>query len=101
MGLAQLMPETARRLGVGDPFDTAENVDGAARLLAEHIARFHSLRLAIAAYHAGPAAVSHGVPQNGITPVYVARVLAAYASLRPRRPAVGAAPSAARNAAPD
>jgi hypothetical protein len=85
MGPAQLMPGTALHLGVADPFDSAENVDGAARLLAEHLARFHSLRLAIAAYHAGPAAAGNGVPENGVTPGYVARVLAARAALRPRR----------------
>jgi soluble lytic murein transglycosylase-like protein len=87
MGPAQLMPDTARILHVGDPFDSAANVDGAARLLAAHLAQFHSVRLAVAAYHAGPAAVVTGVPQNGITPEYVARVMRAYALTRPRRAA--------------
>jgi soluble lytic murein transglycosylase-like protein len=85
MGLGQLMPDTARRLGVGDPFDTVTNVDGAARLMAQHLAQFHNIRLAIAAYHAGPSAVRHGVPQNGMTPDYVARVMRAYAANSPRR----------------
>jgi hypothetical protein len=89
MGIAQLMPDTARRLGVTDPFDSAANVDGAARLMAQHLAHFHNLRFAIAAYHAGPAAVRYGVPQNGITPEYVARVMRAYAAASPRRPRLG------------
>jgi soluble lytic murein transglycosylase-like protein len=85
MGVGQLMPDTARRLGVGDPFDTVANVDGAARLMAQHLARFHNTRLAIAAYHAGPSAVRNGVPQNGMTPDYVARVMRVYAANNPRR----------------
>jgi hypothetical protein len=88
MGIAQLMPDTARRLGVSDPFDSAASVDGAARLMAQHLAHFRSLRLAVAAYHAGPAAVRYGVPRNGITPDYVARVMRAYAVTHPRRLAV-------------
>jgi hypothetical protein len=89
MGIAQLMPDTARRLGVTDPFDSVANVDGAARLMAQHLAHFHNLRFAIAAYHAGPAAVRYGVPRNGITPEYVARVMRAYAATSPRRPRLG------------
>jgi hypothetical protein len=84
MGPTQLMPDTARRLGVSDPFDTTTAVDGAARLLAQHLVRFHRLRLVIAAYHAGPAAVVGGVPNNGQTPGYVARVMRVYQARRPR-----------------
>jgi hypothetical protein len=84
MGPGQLMPDTARMLGVSDPFDTAANVDGAARLLASHLARYRGrLPLAIAAYHAGPGSVRGRVPQNGQTPGYVAKVMRSYASLRP------------------
>jgi len=85
MGPGQLMPETAKLLGVSDPFDTAQNVDGAARLLADHMHRFHRVRLAIAAYHAGPGAIHGHVPENGMTPGYVARVMETYVRLRPRR----------------
>jgi soluble lytic murein transglycosylase-like protein len=85
MGPGQLMPETAKLLGVGDPFDTAQNVDGAGRLLADHMHRFHRVRLAIAAYHAGPGAIHGHVPENGMTPGYVARVMETYVRLRPRR----------------
>jgi hypothetical protein len=86
MGVGQLMPGTARDLGVSDPFDTAANVDGAARLMAQHLARYNRrIRLAVAAYHAGPGAVRGRVPQNGMTPEYVARVMGVYASKRQKR----------------
>jgi soluble lytic murein transglycosylase-like protein len=85
MGPGQLMPDTAKDLGVADPFDTAENVDGAARLLSGHLGRYHhNLRLAVAAYHAGAGAVRGHVPNNGQTPGYVTKVMHAYAALRPR-----------------
>ena len=76
------MPGTARQLGVSDPFDSEENIDGAARLLGSHLARFRSVRLAVAAYNAGPGAVRGRVPDNGQTPVYVERVMAAHAANR-------------------
>jgi hypothetical protein len=86
MGPGQLMPATARGLGVSDPFDSAENVDGAARLLAQHLARFRSVRLALAAYNAGPGSIrGRRVPDNGETREYVAKVMRVYATLRPRR----------------
>ena len=53
-GLGQLMPATARSLGVSDPFDPIQNLDGSARYLARQIERFGSLRLALGAYNAGP-----------------------------------------------
>ena len=89
MGPGQLMPETAKLLEVADPFDTAQNVDGAARLLAGHMHRFRRVRLAVAAYHAGPGAIHGHVPENGMTPGYVARVMETYVRLRPRRPKAG------------
>lgn len=77
MGPGQLMPSTARALGVDDPFDTTENVEASARYLAQQLAHFHDVRLAVAAYNAGPGAVaaSHGIPHNGETEIYVERVL--------------------------
>lgn len=84
MGPGQLMPGTARQLGVGDPFDSRANIDGAGRLLGQHLARFGKVRLALAAYNAGPGAVRGRVPENGQTPQYVARVMRIYASTRPR-----------------
>jgi soluble lytic murein transglycosylase-like protein len=88
MGLGQLMPSTARRLGITDPFDSAANIDGAARLMAENLARFRgNVRLAVAAYNAGAGAVSGGIPQNGQTPAYVAKVMQAYAEIKRARAA--------------
>jgi len=79
MGPAQLSPATARALGVDDPFDPEQSLDGGARYLAAQLARFHDVRLAVAAYNAGPGAVVGGaVPRNGQTEVYVARVLRLY-----------------------
>jgi len=80
MGLSQLMPATARALGVLNPFDARANVEGGARYLRAMLDRFGSIKLALAAYNAGPGAVlrSRGVPANSETPAYVARVLAAW-----------------------
>jgi len=84
MGPAQLTDATARQLGVTDPFDSAQNVDAAARYLAAQLARFHDVRLAAAAYNAGPGSiVARTVPRNGETEVYVERVMRAYHRLRP------------------
>jgi cell wall-associated NlpC family hydrolase len=75
-GLMQLMPGTARGLGV-DPTDPAQAVDGAARMLSDLIDQFGSVKLALAAYNAGPGAVKKygGVPPYGETQTYVRRVL--------------------------
>ena len=75
IGLAQLMPETARRLGV-DPNDPAQNLEGGARYLRRQFDRFRSWRLALAAYNAGPGAVEkHGdVPPYRETRNYVLRI---------------------------
>lgn len=80
IGLSQLMPATARALGVLNPFDARANVDGGARYLRAMLDRFGSIKLALAAYNAGPGAVlrSRGVPANSETPAYVAKVLAAW-----------------------
>jgi peptidoglycan DL-endopeptidase CwlO len=76
-GLMQLMPGTAKSLGV-DPMDPAAAVDGAARMLAGLERRFGSTALALAAYNAGPSAVArhHGIPPYAETQAYVRRVLA-------------------------
>jgi len=72
IGLAQLMPGTARRLGV-DPHDPYENLEGGARYLAQQYRRFGSWRLALAAYNAGPDAVQKygGMPPYRETKNYV------------------------------
>jgi soluble lytic murein transglycosylase-like protein len=82
VGPAQLLPSTARVLGVSDPFDPEESLDGSARYLAEQLKRFHDLRLAVAAYNAGPSAVNGSVPHNGETESYVEQVTERYARRR-------------------
>lgn len=77
IGLMQLMPATARELGV-DPEDPAQNLDGGARYLADMVKRFGQ-RGGVAAYNAGPGAVARhggGVPPYPETQSYVTRVLA-------------------------
>jgi len=76
-GLGQLMPATARELGVTNRFDPVANIDGAARYLRQMLDRFGVVHLALAAYNAGPGAVTRagGIPRNGETPAYVRNVL--------------------------
>ncbi len=78
LGLTQLMPATAARLGVLDPLDPRANLEGGARYLREQLDRFPGdLPLALAAYNAGPGAVERhgGVPPYAETRGFVARVL--------------------------
>jgi len=78
-GAMQLMPETARALGVVDRFDLAQNVRGGTRYLRSLLDRFGGdVPRAVAAYNAGPGAVERygGVPPYAETRRYVARVLA-------------------------
>ena len=76
IGLAQLMPGTASRLGV-DASVPSQNLDGGARYLAMMYSRFGSWRLALAAYNAGPQAVeaAGGVPDFAETKNYVVAIL--------------------------
>lgn len=82
-GLTQLMPATARELGVSDRFDPVENLNGGAAYLARQINRFQDLRLALAAYNAGPARVAKlgRVPEIAETRAYVAAVIECYLAL--------------------
>jgi soluble lytic murein transglycosylase-like protein len=89
LGVMQLMPQTARAMGV-DPTDVRANVDGGVAYLAQQIRRFGDLRLALAAYNAGPDAVARygDVPPYAETRAYVRAVLSRLG------PAAAAAPTA-------
>jgi soluble lytic murein transglycosylase-like protein len=80
-GLMQLMPATARNLGVVDLFDPEQNIDGGVRYLKKMLVRFgNNMRLALAAYNAGPEAVTayNDVPPYRETQSYVTRIMKLY-----------------------
>ena len=85
MGLMQLMPTTARSMGVADPFDARQNILGGARYLRILANRFKGdLVLTVAAYNAGEGAVEKysGIPPYKETQRYVRRVLKHYYAYR-------------------
>jgi soluble lytic murein transglycosylase-like protein len=85
VGLMQLMPATASRYGVSNPYDARQNVHGGARYLKFLIDHFgHDVRLALAAYNAGENAVERNggqIPPFSETMAYVPRVLKIYKML--------------------
>jgi len=79
MGLMQLMPNTAKGLGVSDPFDMAQNADGGVRYLKQLLRQYRgNVRRALAAYNAGPGRIPHRGPLTmpNETRSYVARIIA-------------------------
>lgn len=78
IGVMQLMPGTARQLGVSDPHDVRQNVAGGAAYLREQLERFgNNVPLALAAYNAGPGAVMKygGIPPYRETQDYVRQIM--------------------------
>lgn len=82
-GLMQLMPSTAKTLGVNDPYNAVQNVDGGVRHLKWLLSKYNgNVILALAAYNAGSGAVDKysGVPPYAETQNYVKKILANYLS---------------------
>ncbi|MGH9458206.1 MAG: lytic transglycosylase domain-containing protein [Thermoanaerobaculia bacterium] len=89
-GLMQLMPRTARYLGVTDPFDPEQNVRGGARYLAEMFEKFDGdLELSLAAYNAGPTAVSQRGADATEEAVHYVRVITSVYSPSQPEPWIG------------
>jgi soluble lytic murein transglycosylase-like protein len=88
-GLMQLMPETARSVGVGNVFDPEENIRAGVKIMGRLLVQFDGdLELALAAYNAGPNAViraGNRIPPHPETEAYVPKVLKYYRRLQERK----------------
>lgn len=83
-GLMQMIPSTARAMGVADIFSPTESIRGGSAYLAKQVEQFGSFEHALAAYNAGPGNVKkfNGIPPFAETRTYVARVMGLYAHFR-------------------
>ncbi len=95
MGLMQLMPSTARQLGVTNAFDVRQNIEGGVKFLRYLKTKFSDDRLVLAAYNAGEAAVKkHGwIPPYPETIDYVYKVGRKYGDAKRQQPVVAAKPA--------
>ncbi|MBW7857711.1 MAG: lytic transglycosylase domain-containing protein [Leptonema sp. (in: Bacteria)] len=86
IGLMQLMPDTAKELGV-DPYNPAQNLQGGIRYLKNMAIRYQDLDKVLAAYNAGPGAVDRhgGVPPFDETKQYIRRIKKTLNDLRPNQ----------------
>ncbi|MDW5597005.1 lytic transglycosylase domain-containing protein [Conexibacter stalactiti] len=102
-GLVQLMPGTAASLGVADRLDPAQSIEGGAKYLRQQLDAFGGdVTKALAAYNAGPGAVTRygGVPPYAETQAYVVKVQAYADEYRVAAPAVATVPAVAPTTAP-
>jgi len=90
VGVMQLMPDTAKTLGVSDPTNAQQNIDGGVRYLKQLLDQYKGdTKLALAAYNAGPGNVTDHVPDNGETKQYVDAISKAVGLDNPQTPQPG------------
>jgi soluble lytic murein transglycosylase-like protein len=79
MGLMQVMPTTFFDISDGDPFLAEDNIEAGVKYFATQLRRFNDVRLALAAYNAGPHSIKNGkVPNFGETRHYIKKIMSRY-----------------------